>query len=158
MDVQPILDATAQIAAGAALGTHPGVYKGAGGIAGVKIGYSSLPDQADLAEQGPAHVSFWDGMPSVRPGASDLTAFDIRIRMQLSIAQGPAILPVTYRLLTPYLALYIAAFAQHVSLLGTCKSAQIVSSPGIVTAIYPGRIALELILLATVKESVAYAL
>lgn len=158
LDPQAVLDATAHVAGGAVLGTHPGVYKGAGGIAGVKIAYGTLPETSVLAEQGPTHVAFWDGIPAIRGAAGDLTSYDLRIRMQLMVAVGPSDLPTAYRILTPFVKLYRDAFAAHVSLFGTCDSSVLSNSTGIIAAIYPNRIALEWFLIVTQKEPVVYAL
>lgn len=154
MNIQAILDATALIAGGTLL--RPGVYKGAGGIAGVKIAYSLPPEQNDLSEDGPAHVSFWDGM-EVGEGAGDLTVYRHRIRMQLMLAIGRSNTPKAYSLLTPFVPLYRDAFAARLKLNSTCAVSNLVSSPGIVEAIYPDRLALELVLTATEKEAVTYS-
>lgn len=154
MNIQAILDATALIAGGALL--RQGVYRGAGGIAGVKVAYSLPPDEPDLSEDGPAHVSFWDGM-EVEPNAGDLTIYRHRIRMQLMLAIGRSNIPRTYSLLTPFVVLYRDAFAAKLKLNGACSVSRLDSSPGVVDAIYPDRLALELVLTAVEKEAVTYA-
>lgn len=155
MPIQAILDATANIAGGALLRT--GIYKGAGGIAGVKIAYSLPPEEQSLAEDGPTHVSFFDGFPPVELAAGDLTVFRHRIRMQLMLAVGRSELPKAYSILTPFVELYRDAFAAKLKLNGTASASIFDSCPGIVDAIYPNRIALEMVLIAVEKVSVAYA-
>lgn len=157
MNIQAILDATATIAGGALLRT--GVYKGAGGIVGVKVAYSLPPEQVELTEDGPAHVSFWDGMVvnPEGPAAGDLTVYRHRIRMQLMVAWGRSNIPTAYGLLTPFVALYRDAFAAHLKLNGTAAASMLESSPGVVEAIYPDRLALEFVLFAIEKEAVSYA-
>jgi len=157
MNIQAALDQTALIAGGALLRT--GIYKGAGGISGVKIAYSLPPENSTLVEEGPAHISFWDGVDVDPDGvrAGDLTVFRNLIRMQLCVAIGPSELPKAISLLTPFVPLYIAAFGGKVSLNGTCASCRIDSSAGIIESIYPDRIALEFKLLTTIKEAVPYA-
>lgn len=157
MNPQAILDATANIAGGAVT-SRPGVYKGAGGIAGVRIAFSRPQEANNIAEDGPMHVSFWDGLEIDPDGtaAGDQTVFKHTIRMQLSIAPGRSELPKAYGILTPFVPLYVAAFAAKVKLNSTCSVALLRRSPGIVESIYPDRIALEWILEATEKEAVTY--
>lgn len=151
MNVQQILDATALIAGGAL--ARPGVYKGVGGIAGVKVAYSDPPESKSLGDDGLVHVSFWDGHTKLPP-AGDLAVYTHRIRMQLMLSAGRSDLPTAYRLLTPMASLYETAFNANIQLKGTCSSSYIESSPGIVEAIYPNRLAIEFILSVTRKEAV----
>lgn len=157
MNIQAILDATAQIAGGAQL--RPGVYKGAGGIAGVKIAYSLPAEQAELVEDGPAHVSFWDGMEINPSGiaAGDLTVYRHTIRMQLVLAIGRSNISKAYSLLTPFVPLYITAFAGKLRLNGTCAVSGLERVSGVIDAIYPNRLAIEFTLIAIEKEAVTYA-
>ena len=155
MNLQAILDATAAIAGGAAVAGRAGAYKGTGGITGVKIAFSLVPEIADLTEDGPAHVSWWDGVERTG-GAGDLTVYTHTIKMQLCLSLGRSNLPKAISILTPFVPLYFAAFAAKVKLNSTCSVATLDRSPGIVESIYPDRLALEWSMTAVEKEAVTY--
>jgi hypothetical protein len=124
------------------------------------VAYSASPDSGDLAEDAPAHVSFWDGMeinPADEVNGPDIDAYRHRIRMQLMISAGRSDLPTAYRILTPFVPLYVAAFNANLKLKATVSSSALSFSPGIVDAIYPGHIAVEFILTAVQKEAVSRA-
>jgi hypothetical protein len=155
---RPILDATANIAGGAALSGRPGVYKGAGGISGVLVAYSLPPEPNNLNEDGPAHVSFWDGLEINPDGSSvgDLTVFRHTIRMQLCLALGRSEIPTALGLAVAFVPLYVAAFAAKTVLAGVWTNAELRRTPGIVESIYPDRLCLEWFLTVTQKEAVTY--
>ena len=157
MDLQAIMNATAQIAGGVVL--RPGVYRGAGGIAGVKIAYSLYQEQQEIADDDLVHVSFWDRTeinPPDEASGPDQNVYRHHIRMQLMLSPGRSDLPKAHGRLMPLLPLYMTAFnVNNVKLLATCSSSRVLESPGIVEAIYPDRIALEILLIVSEKEAVS---
>lgn len=164
-DPQGILDEVAKIAAGASATTRPGAYLGTGtaiaaGGRAIKVAYSRLPEPDSVGEDGLVHVAWWDGC-DVDPeseAAGDLTTFLHRIRVQLMISAQRADLPNVYGLLTPFWGAYVSAFAAKIGLNGKATWSELKSSAGIVDAIYPHRLALEMLLLAKEKEAIARAI
>lgn len=163
-DVQGILNETAKIVAGASAESSPGAYRGTGtaitaGGRAVKVAYSRLPEPTSLGEDGLVHVGWWDGFEVDVEGeaAGDLTTFLHRVRMQLMIALKRSDLPLAIGLLTPFVDAYVDTFAAKLGLNGKAKWSKLKSSPGIVDAIYPDRIAVEFLLLVKEKEALAYA-
>lgn len=156
MNPQAILDATAFIAGGTVT-SRTGVYKGSGGIAGVKIAFSLPPEAGGFGEDGPSHLSYWDHM-RINPDGSangDLTVFQHTIKMELSVSLLRSELPKAYGILAPFIPLYVAAFAAKAKLNATCSIA-LLSDAQIVDSIYPDRIALDWTLVATEKEAISY--
>lgn len=160
-DVQGILDQSALIAGGTLI--RAGVYGGAGALAvggkTVKVAYSLLPEPTSVGDDGLIHVSWWDGFEADPEGeaAGDLTTFLHRIRMQLMVALKRSDLPKAIAILTPFVDTYVDAFAAKLGLNGKVRWSKLKSSPGLVDAIYPDRMALEFLLLAKEKEALAYA-
>lgn len=160
MSLQAVLDATALIAAGPLLGTVAGIYGGAGITAGgqtVRFGYSLLPEDGSLSEDGLVHVSCWGGT-TVSPSGSDLTVFTHRIRMQLLLSMARSQLPKALSILTPFIEAYRDAFALKVKLNGACASSKFteILDPVSADPLYPGRIGIEFVLEVTEKVSVSY--
>lgn len=161
MSLQNCLDQTALIAGGAL--KYVGIYQGAGAITAggksVKVGYSLLPEDGSLSEDGISHVSAWGGTvfdPS--GGGSDLTVERHRVRMQVLLSMARSQLPVALSILTPFVEAYRDAFAAKVTLNGACASSRIaeVLDPIAAQPLYPNRIAIEVVLEITEKVNVVY--
>ena len=156
MNIQNILDQTALIVGGGpTVGDPAGMYRGAGAISdggsyAVKVAYSRPPNVESLANDGLSHLSFWDGMTTTYLG--NLIRHEHRIRMQLKISEGRGPLAKLQGILTGFVQPYITAFSAKVKLNGAATVSYFEGSPGIVDAIYPDRIALELVLIAVEKE------
>lgn len=164
MSIQNILNQTALIAAGPLLNAAiPGVYGGAGITAGgktVKFGYSLLPEDGALSEDGLVHVSAWGGTVVNPSGSgSDLTVMQHRVRMQLLLSLARSRLPVALGILTPFVEAYRDAFAAKVLLNGAATGSRFLEilDPVAADPLYPGRIAIEFVLEVTEKVSLTYA-
>lgn len=161
MNRQPILDKIALIAGGGpTAGDLPGIYRGAGGIVTadgkrVAVAYSSLRAVPDVQNDDFVHVAVVDET-LLGGGASDLTTFTHRIRMQLLVSVSRSDMRTATRLLEAFVPAYFAAFTSvHLGGTGTVANAGIVNvrGPFGVEPLYPERHALEFILEATEKES-----
>jgi hypothetical protein len=159
MNRQPILDAIALIAGGGPTAGDPtGIYRGAGGIVTadgkrVAVAYSSLRAVPDVQNDDFVHVCTVDETV-LGGGASDLTTWTHRIRMQLLVSVSRSDMRTATRLLEAFVPAYFNAYTS-VGLGGVIASGGIVSVRGPigVEPLYPERHALEFIYEATEKGS-----
>lgn len=157
MNRQPILDAIALIAGGGpTAGDQSGIYRGAGGITTadgkkIAVAYSSLRAVSEVQNDDFVHVCTVDET-FVGGGATDLTTWTHRIRMQVLVSVSRSDMRTATRLLEAFVPAYFTAF-NSVSLTGTAASAGIASVRGPigVEPLYPERHALEFILEAVEK-------
>lgn len=161
-DPQLILDRIAlKVGGGPTGGDIPGLYRGAGGIAGVKSCWSRLPDSGTFGEDGVMAAVFLGRARRALGDAGDLTFWkhDVRLQLLLSIARSG--LPKAIGLLTPFVPLVVSAFDTGETYLGGTANAgaliREVIGPRDADALYEGRVALEFVFDVQEESAVAYA-
>lgn len=161
-DPQLILDRIAlRVGGGPTAGDIAGLYRGAGGIAGVKACRSRPPDANTFGEDGVMGVVFLSGSRRALGDAGDLTFWkhDVRLQLLLSIARSE--LAKAIGLLTPFVPLIVNRFDTTETLLGgTANAGALIRSvigPRDADPLYEGRVATEFVFEVTEEAAVTYA-
>lgn len=161
-DPQLILDRIAlRVGGGPTGGDLPGLYRGAGGIAGVKACRSRPPDAGTFGEDGVMGVVFLGSARRTMGDAGDLTFWkhDVRLQLLLSIARSD--LAIAIGKLQPFVPLVVNRFDTEETLLGGTANAgaliREVIGPRDADPLYEGRVALEFVFDVTEEAAVTYA-
>jgi hypothetical protein len=161
-DTQLVLDRIAlRVGGGPTGGDMPGLYRGAGGIAGVKACFSKLPDAGSFAQDGVLGVVFVGRSQRTLGDAGDLTFWkhDIRLQLLLSIARSDLALAIAK--LQPFVPLVVTRFDTEETVLGGTANAgsliREVIGPRDAQPLYEGRVALEFVFDAQEEAAVTYA-
>jgi hypothetical protein len=161
-DTQLILDEIARkVGGGPTGGDVVGLYRGAGGVAGVKSCWSKLPDGGILGQDGIFGVVFLERSNRAQGDAGDLTFFKHDIRLQLLIALGRSDMAHAIAKLQPFAPLVVNAFdTGGTYLAGTANAGALIRDvigPREADALYEGRIAIEFVFDVTEEAAVVYA-
>lgn len=161
MDAQAAVNATAKVLGGTLL--REGVYSGAGALAAngvtIKFAYALLPEV--IGDDGVIAIVYPNGYRKETGDAGDLTTYVHELRIQLLLSIARSTLPKAISILAPFAPVVEAAFAAKVLLAGAasggswldrCEGFKDEQHGGL----YPGRIALEFVLLAIQEEAVTY--
>lgn len=156
MPLRQILDATAQVCAGTTPGDAEGEFRGAGGITGVKLAHSLMPERikANLSV-----VCFPISAVIENGNSSGLQVIThtIEIRLYVQSRQG-ANLHQLMKSAVPFEELFRCQFRKHVALKGTCQSAMLTGYRyGSDTYAGVEHLIVAFTLVATEKPSVTYS-
>jgi hypothetical protein len=161
-DTQLILNRIAlRVGGGPTGGDMTGLYRGVGGIAGVKACWAILPDIGTFAQDGVLGVVFAAGSRRILGDAGDLTVWkhDVRLQLLLSIARSDLALAIAK--LQPFVPLVVNRFdTEETWLGGTATNGSLireVTGPREAVPLYEGRVALEFAFDVEEEAAVAYA-
>lgn len=164
-ELQPLLDQCAKIIGGGPTGgDRAGLYRGAGGIAGVKAAYSTPPDLGSLAVDGVFCICVHRGTETVTGDAGDLTTYRHRLGLQLLVALGRSDALAAHRILSPFVDALYDTFKSKTHLNDGVNNLATAGCflKGVLgidqtTPLAPDRFAIEGELVAEVEKSITYS-
>lgn len=162
MNPQAVFDRVAKIIGGGpTAGDRVGLFRGAGGIAGVKAAWSVPPDSGTLGQDGIFAVVFAGSSNLTLGDSGDLTFYKHDVRIQLLLSMARSDIAKAHALLTPFVPLFFTTFHQGNTLLaGTANAGALIRRvvyPIDTTPLYADRLALEFEMEASEEEAVVYA-